>query len=120
MAKAGDEKGVPGAHWGMFEQLYGGDSGTYLLLMSHKNLDEIDKGFAEDKQFEAAMGEDGMKKFGEMYAECCEASQDQLFAFNPHQSYLQEEWIKADPSFWKPKHGVGSAKTSAEGKKPNA
>jgi hypothetical protein len=43
MAKAGDEKGVPGAHWGMFEQLYGGDSGTYLLLMSHKNLDEIDK-----------------------------------------------------------------------------
>jgi hypothetical protein len=119
LAKAGYEKGVPGAHWGMFQQLYGGDSGTYLLLISHKTLAEIDKGFTEDKQFEAAMGEDGMKKFGEMYAECCEASQDQLFAFNPHQSYVQEEWIKADPSFWKPKPVVGSAKTSAEGKKPN-
>jgi hypothetical protein len=51
MAKAGYEKGVPGAHWGMFQQLYGGDSGTYLLLISHKTLAEIDKGFAEDKQF---------------------------------------------------------------------
>ncbi len=45
MAKAGYEKGVPGAHWGMFQQLYGGDSGTYLLLISHKNLAEIDKGW---------------------------------------------------------------------------
>jgi hypothetical protein len=119
MAKAGYEKGVPGAHWGMFQQLYGGDSGTYLLLISHKTLAEIDKGFAEDKQFEAAMGEDGMKKFGDLYAECCEASQDQLFAFNPHQSYVQEEWIKADPNFWKPKPVAPSAKAPGEGKKPN-
>ncbi len=119
MAKAGYEKGVPGAHWGMFEQLYGGDSGTYLLLMSHKNLAEIDKGFAEDKQFEAAMGEDGLKKFGELYAECCEVAQNQLFAFNPHQSYVQEEWIKADPSFWKPKSAVASAKAPGGGKKTN-
>jgi hypothetical protein len=55
MAKAGYEKGVPGAHWGMFQQVYGGDSGTYLLLISHKTLAEIDKGFTEDKQFEAAV-----------------------------------------------------------------
>jgi len=48
------------------------------------------------------MGQEGMKKFGDLYAECCEPSQHQLFAFNPHQSYVQEEWIKADPSFWKP------------------
>ena len=119
MAKAGYEKGVPGAHWGMFQQLYGGDSGTYLLLISHKTLAEIDKGFTEDKQFEAAMGEDGMKKFGELYAECCEVAQNQLFAFNPHQSYVQEEWIKADPSFWKPKAVVASAKAPAGGKKTN-
>jgi hypothetical protein len=65
------------------------------------------------------MGEDGMKKFGDLYAECCEASQDQLFAFNPHQSYVQEEWIKADPDFWKPKPVAASAKAPGEGKKPN-
>ena len=119
MAKAGYEKGVPGAHWGMFQQIYGGDSGTYLLLISHKTLAEIDKGFTEDKQFEAAMGEDGMKKFGDLYAECCESSQHQLFAFNPHQSYVQEEWIKADPSFWKPKSVAPSTKAPAKEKKPN-
>ena len=119
MAKAGYEKGVPGAHWGTFEQIFGGEGGTYLLLISHKTLAEIDKGFADDKQFEAAMGEDGMKKFGDLYAECCEPSQHQLFAFNPHQSYVQEEWIKADPSFWKPKPIFTSAKASAEEKKPN-
>ena len=31
MAKAGYEKGVPAAHWGMFEQVYGGDSGHLHL-----------------------------------------------------------------------------------------
>ena len=103
MAKAGYEKGVPNAHWAMFEEVYGADSGTYLLLTSHKNLAEIDKGFAEDKQFETAMGEEGMRKFGELYTECCEASQQQLFAFSARQSYVQDDWIKADPDFWKPK-----------------
>jgi hypothetical protein len=119
MAKAGYEKGVPGAHWGMFEQIFGGESGTYLLMISHKTLAEIDKGFADDKQFDAAMGEEGLKKFGDLYAECCEASQHQLFAFNPHQSYVQEEWIKADPSFWKPTPVATSAKAYAQEKKPN-
>ena len=119
MAKAGYEKGVPGAHWGMFEQIFGGESGTYLLMISHRTLAEIDKGFADDKQFDAAMGEEGLKKFGDLYAECCEASQHQLFAFNPHQSYVQEEWIKADPSFWKPTPVATSAKAYAQEKKPN-
>ena len=67
----GYEKGVPCTHWGMFQQVYGGDSGTYLLLISHKTLAEIDKGFTEDKQFEAAMGEDGMKKFGDLWLANC-------------------------------------------------
>src|SRR6266436_2963859 len=116
MAKAGYEKGVPGAHWGMFQQIFGGESGTYLLMISHKSLAEIDKGFADDKQFEAAMGQEGMKKFGDLYAECCEPSQHQLFAFNPHQSYVQEEWIKADPSFWKPTPVATSAKAYAQEK----
>jgi hypothetical protein len=119
MAKAGYEKGVPGAHWGMFEQIFGGESGTYLLMISHKTLAEIDKGFADDKQFDAAMGEEGLKKFGDLYAECCDPSQHQLFAFNPHQSYVQEEWIKADPSFWKPTPVATSAKAYAQEKKPN-
>ncbi len=103
MAKAGYEKGLPDAHWGMFAEVYGGDQGTYLLLSSHKTLAEIDQNMLSSKQFMATMGEEGMKKLEELYGECCEVAQTQLFAFNPRQSYVKEEWIKGDPDFWKPR-----------------
>jgi len=118
MAKAGYEKGIPDSHWGMFEEVYGGDGGTYLLLSSHKTLAEIDKSFAAGKQFEAALGEDGMKKLDELYADCCEVAQQQLFAFSPRQSYVQDDWIKADPDFWKPKAMAAAPRAMAEDKKP--
>jgi hypothetical protein len=118
LAKAGYEKGVPGAHWGMFEEIYGGDGGTFLLLSAHKSLGEIDLAFTEGKQFEAAMGEDGMKRLDELFASCVESTQQQLFAFNPHMSYVQDDWIKADPEFWKLRAtATPSAKTPAESKK---
>ncbi len=116
--KEGYEKAVPGAHWGMFEQMYGGDGGTFLMVISHKSLAEIDQSFAEDKQFEAAIGEDGMRKLDELYAASVQSDQEQLFAFNPHMSYVKEEWIKADPDFWKPKASAATAaKMPAEEKK---
>ena len=119
MFKEGYEKAVPGAHWGMFEQMYGGDGGTFLMVISHKSLAEIDQSFAEDKQFEAAIGEDGMKKLDELYAASVQSDQEQLFAFNPHMSYVKEEWIKADPDFWKPKPAAApAAKPAAAQKKP--
>src|SRR5580704_2736729 len=112
MAKAGYEKGVPGSHWGMFEEVYGGDGGTYLLLISHKSLAEVDKAFAADKDFAAAVGEDGMKKLDELFAASVESTSQQLFAFSPEMSYPQDEWIKADPDYWKPK-AMGAAKAPA-------
>jgi len=118
IVKAGYEKAVPGAHWGMYEEIYGGDGGTYLVLTSHKSLAEIDQAFADYKQFEAALGEDGMKKLDELSGASVESSQQQLFAFNPHMSYVKDEWIKADPGFWKPKAAAKSAaKAPAEEKK---
>ena len=103
MVKAAYEKGVPGSHWGVFNQVYGGEGGSYLVLTSRKTLAEVDRGFqVEDKQFEAAIGADGMKKLDELIAASVESSLHQLFAFNPHMSYVADEWIKADPDFWKP------------------
>ncbi len=115
LVKAAYEKGVPDSHWGMFLQKYGGDGDNYLVLMSHKSLAEIDRGFTDNKQFAAAMGEDGMKKLSELVASCVESSQHQLFAFSPSMSYVQDEWIKSDPDFWKPK---AAAKAPVEPKKP--
>lgn len=103
MVKAAYEKGVPGSHWGVFNQVYGGEGGSYLVLTARKTLAEVDRGFAvENKQFEAAIGADGMKKLDELIAASVESSLHQLFAFNPHISYVVEDWIKADPDFWKP------------------
>jgi hypothetical protein len=94
---------VPGSHWGVFNQVYGGEGGSYLVLTSRKTLAEVDHGFqVEDKQFEAAIGADGMKKLDELIAASVESSLHQLFAFNPHMSYVLDDWIKADPEFWKP------------------
>jgi len=117
MAKAGYQKGIPDAHWGMFEEVYGGEGGNYILLTGHKNLAEIDKGFADGKKFEDAMGEEGMKKLNEAFASCVDASSTQLFAYNPHMSYVSDDWIKSDPDFWKPKAAAAPAKPAAE-KKP--
>jgi hypothetical protein len=114
LVKSGYEKGVPDSHWGMFAELYGGDGGTYLVLISHKSLAEVDKGLMDDKQFVAAMGEDGMKKLGELVASCVESSQHQLFAINPHMSYVSDEWIKSSPDFWNVKP---TAKAAAAPKK---
>ena len=103
LVKAAYEKGVPGSHWGLFEQVFGGDGGSYLVLTARKTLAEVDHGFqVENKQFEAAMGAEGMKKLDELAAASIESDQHQLFAFNPHMSYVADEWIKADPDFWKP------------------
>jgi len=103
VVKAAYEKGVPGSHWGMFEQVFAGDGGSYLVLIARKTLAEVDHGFqVENKQFEAAMGAEGMKKLDELVTASVESDLHQLFAFNPHMSYVADEWIKADPDFWKP------------------
>jgi hypothetical protein len=103
MVKAAYEKAVPNAHWGMYEEVFGGEGGTFVVLTARKTLAEIDRGFStEDKEFEAAMGEDGMKKLDGLVSASIESSQHQLFAFNAHMSYVDEQWIKADPDFWKP------------------
>ena len=116
MAKEGYAKAIPTSHWGMFQLTYGGDPEDYVLFIAHKSLDEVDKGFAEGKKFEEAMGEDGMKKFTELYASSVNTSEQQLFAVNPAMSYVSDEWIKASPDFWKAKAPVMSAK-AAEDKK---
>jgi hypothetical protein len=102
MVKAAYEKALPDAHWSTYELVYGGDGGTYIVLTARQSLAEVDRGPLEDKQFEAAMGPDGMKKLNELVAASIESSQHQLFLFNPHMSYVADEWIKADPDFWKP------------------
>jgi hypothetical protein len=107
-------KKIPDAHWAAYASVYGLPDTTYVIFNPMKSAAEIDKNFAEGKEFEAAMGEAGMKKLSELSAAAIESSQTNLFAFNPRMSYASDDWVKADPEFWKPK----AASAPAAAKKP--
>ena len=115
MVKAAYEK-IPDVRWAVYYAKYGQEGSTYVVFTPMKSASEIDKGFAQDKQFMANMGEDGMKKFSELLAGAIEFSQHNLFSFSPAMSYVADEWIKADPDFWKPKASTAAAPKKAEEK----
>jgi len=107
---------IPDVHWATYEAVYGQADNTFVIFNPMKSASEIDKGFANGKTFEAAMGEEGMKKLRELTAATIESSQTNLFAFNPRMSYVGEDWIKADPDFWKPKAAHAAMKKEKEEK----
>jgi len=101
---------IPDAHWAMYEAAYGQEGNTYVVITPMKSASEIDRGFEREKEFVAAMGEDGMKKLSELDSSAVEFSQSNLFQFNPAMSYPPDTWVKADPDFWKPKAPAAKAK----------
>jgi hypothetical protein len=114
MVLEGYKKGLPGAHWACYESAYGAPEGTYLFIVARKSANELDSDIAHNKDFMAAMGEDGMKKLEELSAASIESSEANLFAINPNMSYVPAEWVKAD-EFWKTKTATSVA---AAPKKP--
>jgi hypothetical protein len=112
--KAGDS-----AHWATFEIAYGGGD-EYIVFSDDKSMADIDTGYAEDKQFRDALGEDGEKKLRDLVADSIDSEDSELFAINPAQSYPPDEWVKADPDFWKPKPAAAPAAKPAATAKPAA
>jgi hypothetical protein len=111
-------KKIPDAHWATYAAVYGFPDTTDIIFNPMKSAAEIDKNFAMGKEFEAAMGEEGMKKLAELSAGAIESSQTNLFAFNPKMSYVSDDWIKADPEFWKPKAAPAPAAAKKAADKP--
>jgi hypothetical protein len=115
MVLAAYKKAMPESHWACYEGVYGAPEGTYLFITARTSAKEIDSDFAHNKDFMAAMGEDGMKKLEELSAAAIQSSEANLFMLNPKMSYVPDEWLKADPDFWKPK---APAAPAAAPKKP--
>ena len=107
LVKEGYEK-VPNVHWAMYQAAFGQEGNTYIVFWPLKSGAEIDQSFENEKQLVAVLGEDGMKKLSELSASTIEFSQHNLFAFTPSMSYAPDEWIKADPDFWKPKASMAA------------
>jgi hypothetical protein len=109
---------IPDAHWATYAVAYGLQGNTYVIFTPLKSAAEIDKSFAQGKEFMAAMGEEGMKKLGELSAATIESHHANLFMFNPKMSYPADDWVKADPEFWKPKAASAHAAAKKAGEKP--
>ncbi|MGH9513160.1 MAG: hypothetical protein ACRD2U_13595 [Terriglobales bacterium] len=119
LVKAAYEQ-IPGSHWAMYQMMFGQQHGSaYAVFVPRKSAAEIDESFANDKKFAEAMGEDGMKKLGDLESSAIESSQTNLFQFNPRMSYPPDAWVKADPDFWKPKMHMGGM-ASKKPKEPAA
>jgi hypothetical protein len=118
LVKDAYSKGVPGAHWAMYENVFGREAPSFLVITPRKSASEIDAGFEQGAKFMAVMGPDGMKKLSELSAAAIASSETNLFIINPRESYMDEELIKADPDFWRPKSAPAAApkKEKAEAK----
>ena len=104
---------IPDTHWATYELMYGQlPRPTYVVFTPLKSAADIDRAFGQSKQFMAALGEQGMKRLSELEIAAVESSQTNLFAFSPKMSYVPDEWVKADPEFWKPKP-MAAAKPAA-------
>ncbi len=91
-------------NWATFELMYGHETGdVFLYITTMKSLAETDQEIKDTAKFMDALGANGKKRLAELSASCLESSQSNIFEINPKISYPPEEWIKAEPDFWKPK-----------------
>jgi hypothetical protein len=109
------KKAGTSANWATFDLAYGGDADTYIVFSADKSMAEIDKAYMEDKKFHDALGEEGMKKLRDLEAATVDHVDSELFEINPRQSYPRDEWVKANPDFWRPRQAAESMNQGASG-----
>jgi hypothetical protein len=90
-------------HWGAYRTEYGESIGTYVFLTASNSAAEIDQRFSEDPKIKTALSEEDIKKILELRAASIATERVELYSVNPAQSYATDDYIKADPGFWKPK-----------------
>ena len=90
-------------HWGAYRIEYGESLGTYVFLTVSNSETEIDQRFSEDSKIGKALSDDDKKKIRDLRAASIETERVELYSVNPAQSYAPDDYVKADPDFWKPK-----------------
>jgi hypothetical protein len=90
-------------HWGAYRVEYGEQVGSYVFLTSDNSLADIDKSNAEESKYNAVLSESDKVRLRELREAAIDTDRFELYSVNPAQSYVSDEFIKADPDFWKPK-----------------
>lgn len=98
-----EDKAGSSDHWGAYRLEYGDQVGSYVFLTSDNSMADIDKSYAEEPKFMAAVTEAEKMALRELRAKAIDSDRFELYSVNPAQSYVPEEFIKADPDFWTPK-----------------
>lgn len=105
MITANDDKMGSPVHWGTYSLAYGAapemgiSAGSYALMSGMPSVRELDDRMANSPKFREAMGEDGMKRLGELMASAVDKATIQLYVINPSQSYPPQDWVNAAPDF---------------------
>ncbi len=113
--KATLEKVNTDEHDIFFEARYGAPDGTVYIFTPRKSLADIDAAMGTGKAFQDALGAEGQKKLAQLVEAAVASSNTALIKFSPEMSYAPDEWIKADPGYWKPKAAM-APKAPAEKK----
>jgi hypothetical protein len=100
MALAAYEKSQYPASFAFYEVAAGMGSPTFVVLRPMKSLGDLDAMDMADKAFREALGEEGLKAVGKVFADTVNAVENQLFAFSPKLSYPGPRNIASDPAFW--------------------
>lgn len=98
------------ASFAFYEVAAGTGSPTYIVLRPLKSLADLDATAAAEKDFQAALGDDGQKAMQKVFTDTVNAVENQLFAFNPRLSFPGPATIASDPAFWSPKPSKEAAK----------
>lgn len=107
------------AHWAMYQGMMGVPDGTFLVIIPHKSVADIDVGMKEDELFGKALGEAGGKELDKLSSDGVISTETNLFAVNAKMSYVSKEWRAADADFWKGS-AVMQAGAPTEKKAPKA
>jgi hypothetical protein len=86
-----------------YEVHYGAPDGTIYIFTPRKSRGELDGAMATGKAFQSALGAEGQQKWSKLLQAAIEADSTELLQFSPRMSYPPDDWVKADPDFWKPK-----------------
>lgn len=101
LVMAGYKEGIPEASWTVYEQTYGGQGDSFLVIVTLKSAAEVDEHMAGGRKFAEALGPERMKKLEELTASSVESQQSNIFVFAPKISYPDQAMTDADPTFWK-------------------
>jgi hypothetical protein len=64
------------------------------------SLKDEDAGLAHEKDFGAALGDEGQNRMNKLTEESVASVEDNLWMVNPDWSYVDKSWVDADPHYW--------------------